>query len=130
MRYRRLDENHDMCFGRGLSDYLVDSTGDPDAIAQAIKTRLLLFYGEWWEDIYDGLPLWQQILGQRITDISIIDRILTDRIMGLKLPDGTDAITGVESVTSEFDGDTREYSFTCVVSTVFGQVVVRFNIYI
>ena len=41
MRYRRLDENHDMCFGRGLSDYLVDSTGDPDAIAQAIKTRLL-----------------------------------------------------------------------------------------
>ena len=102
MRYRRLDENHDMCFGRGLSDYLVDSTGDPDAIAQAIKTRLLLFYGEWWEDIYDGLPLWQQILGRRITDISIIDRILTDRIMGLKLPDGTDAITGVESVTSEF----------------------------
>lgn len=124
MRYRRLSSTHDYNFGRGVSDYLVDTTGSPDAIAQAIKTRLLLFFGEWWENTLDGLPLWQKILGQRIKDKGIVDRILMDRIQGLKLPDGRYAVTGIESVTSVFDTEAREYSFTCAVNTVFGQVVV------
>ena len=48
---RRLDENHDYCFGRGFGDYLQDVSGNPEAIAQSIKTRLLLFLGEWWKDL-------------------------------------------------------------------------------
>lgn len=128
MRYRKLttDGTHDMCFGRGVSDYLQDSTNNPDAIAQAIKTRLLLFYGEWWEDITDGLPMWQKILGQRIKDKGIIDRIIVDNIQGLKLPDPDNryAITRVDNVVSIYNSINREYSFSCTANTQYGTVVV------
>jgi hypothetical protein len=124
MRYRRLDENHDMCFGRGIADYLEDTTGNPVAISQAIKTRLLLFLGEWWANTRDGLPLWQQILGQRVRDKNIVSQILVERIQGLITPDGKYAITSVNKVSSVYDAETREYSFTCSVNTIFGEVVV------
>jgi hypothetical protein len=124
MKYRRLDSTWDMCFGRGNADYLVDSVENPEAVAQAIKTRMLLFTGEWWMNIRDGLPLWQKILGQRVTNKSIIDRILVDRIRGLKLPNNIKAITNISNTSSTLDGDTRAYSFSCVVDTVYGKVVV------
>jgi hypothetical protein len=124
MRCRRLDSNHDFCFGRGFGDYLEDQVSSPDAIAQAIKTRLLLFLGEWWKDLRDGLPLWQKILGSRVKNKAILDKILIDRIQGLKLPDNRYAITAVKEITSEFDSETREYSFSCRVDTVFGELYV------
>lgn len=124
MRCRRLDSNHDFCFGRGFGDYLEDQVSSPDAIAQAIKTRLLLFLGEWWKDLRDGLPLWQKILGSRVKNKAILDKILIDRIQGLKLPDNRYAITAVKEITSEFDPETREYSFSCTVDTVFGELYV------
>nr|DAT68234.1 MAG TPA: baseplate wedge protein [Caudoviricetes sp.] len=60
MKYRRLDENGDYSFGNNSLDYIKDN----DAIIQAIRTKLYLFYGEWWEDISLGLPMFQSILGQ------------------------------------------------------------------
>lgn len=124
MIYRRLSSDHDYCFGRGLSDYLVDSVEHPDAISQAIKTRLLLLLGEWWMDTKDGLPLWQKILGTRIRNKGVIDGLLVTRIKGLTLPDGTKGIIGISNVVSSFDSTTREYSFSCVVDTSFGKLIV------
>lgn len=125
MRYRRLDPlTWDMCFGRGKGDYLEDATENPVAIAQAIKSRLLLFLGEWWLNITDGLPLWQQILGQRIVNKGVVDQILVDRIMGLQTPDNQYAITSIDNVSSTFDPETREYSFTCSVNTIFGKLYI------
>ena len=60
MIYRKLDENGDYSFGNNSFDFV----SDDEAIAQAIKTKLYLFYGEWWEDISLGLPMFQSILGQ------------------------------------------------------------------
>ncbi|EPM4783636.1 hypothetical protein [Providencia stuartii] len=37
MKVRRLDDNHDWCFGRGRADYNIRS----EAIAQSVLTRLL-----------------------------------------------------------------------------------------
>jgi hypothetical protein len=124
MIYRRLDENHDMSFGRGKQDFLEDSVGNPEAIAQAIKTRLLLFLGEWWMDLYDGLPLWEQILGQRIDNKNIINEILIDRIKGLLLPDNQYGVIGVTEVTSRHISDSRKYIFSCVVDTIYGKVYI------
>ncbi len=53
MIYRKLDENRDYIFGRGKNAYPEGA----DAVAQAIKSRLLLLYSEWWEDLEDGLPI-------------------------------------------------------------------------
>lgn len=54
MRYRKLDENLDM---KACND------GHPfyfgkDAVAAAIRSRLLSFQGEWWEGEADGIPFW------------------------------------------------------------------------
>ena len=56
MRYRRLTATGDYVFGQGSLDYLSDA----DAAAQAVKTKLKLLLGEWWENTGDGLPLFQQ----------------------------------------------------------------------
>lgn len=59
MIYRKLDTNGDYAFGKNLQNFVYNG----DAVVQAIKTNLLLFKGEWWEDTSDGLPAFQNILG-------------------------------------------------------------------
>lgn len=60
MKYRKLTEEGDYTFGGGPNNFIEGT----EAIAQKIKTTLLLFYGEWWEDLTIGLPMFQSILGQ------------------------------------------------------------------
>lgn len=60
MKYRKLDHNGDYTFGAGSYDYI----SDDEAIGQAIKTKILLFYGEWWEDLGLGIPMFQSFVGQ------------------------------------------------------------------
>ena len=60
MIYRKLTSNGDYSFGNNKEDFL---EGDL-ALAQAIKTRILLFYQEWWEDLNNGIPMFQNIIGQ------------------------------------------------------------------
>lgn len=114
MIYRRLDPTYDYSFGQSKQDFL---TG-VDAVAQAIKTRLFLLFGEWWEDTSDGLPLWQSILAapgapknKRIADSLIKARII-----------GTPNVTGIINFSSTFDSNTRAYSFQATVNTLFGKV--------
>jgi hypothetical protein len=115
IRVRRIDAEGEPAWGRGVSDYLTDI----DAVAQIIKTRLLLFVNEWWEDVFDGLPLWQEILGQIGTKKEIVDRVLQERIMT------TPYVQGIESLTSTLID--REYECEIVVNTTFGQLIIVSN---
>ncbi len=116
MSYRRLDSNGDYIFGGGRSMYLRGA----DAVAQAIRTRLLLLKNEWWEDQLDGLPLWQQILGQNNGGKkNIVDGLIQARIMDWP------PVLSISSVSSTYDPDTRAYSFSAVADTVFGQIVIN-----
>lgn len=112
MKVRRLDNNWDYCFGRGQQNYL----SGVDAVAQAIKQRLLLLYSEWWEDIEDGLPLWEKILGTSGSEENrqAVDIIIRDRISGTE---------GVQSV-SEFNStyERRIYKFTASIETIYGSL--------
>jgi hypothetical protein len=116
IRVRRLDASHDPSFGKGQGDFLHDI----DAVAQIIKTRLLLFKGEWWEDTNSGLPLWQSILGVSgaTRNRQAIEHIIQKRIRE------TPHVTSVLSVSSTYDPSTRAYSFTATVDTKFGTLVV------
>lgn len=115
MRYRRIDNNGDYIFGNGQYDFLVDL----EAVPQAIKTKLNLFQGEWWEDLSEGLPFYQEIAGHFIKsdeEKDIITRIYSNRIMDVE------AVNEFLSVEAEFDNENRKYSLTASVDTIYGQI--------
>lgn len=117
MIYRRLEDN-DYSFGQGSNGFL----SQVEAVAQAIVTRLKLLKNEWWENLNEGTPLWQQVLGAHIKDMKIVDKIFLTRVKGTK---------GVKSVTdyqSSFNSDTRHYEFQCTVDTEYGQTTVEVSI--
>jgi hypothetical protein len=119
MRYRKLTYDpvtqlYDFTFGQGVASYLLDI----DAVAQAIRTKILLFLGEWWEDQEDGLPMWQKILGVMGARKEIIDGLITKRTLE------TPNVTSIASWSSILDSANRSYSFQGVVNTAYGQVTI------
>ena len=116
IKYRTLDENGDSTFGN--EKFL---TGQ-EAVAQAILTRLRNLYGEWWENVEDGLPLFEQILGVYGGEAAreAVDLLFSQRIQG------TRHVRGLASYEGQFDPQTRRYSAQCVVDTDFGEIEVIF----
>src|SRR5215467_12927210 len=120
MRYRKLDADGDMQFGHGAGDFWHDQ---PEAVGQSVKTRLLLFAGEWFLDTkagtpWGGFPLNDLVVKQgrilaehmQLTrDAAIRERILTTR--------GVVAITDYGSF---IDPDSREYSANAYIDTIYG----------
>lgn len=122
LRNRRLDADWDMTFGNGLNCYL----SGLEASAQAVKSHLLLFLQEWWMDQDDGLPMWQFILGAGAGSDLIkeaVDRLIVERILSTQL-DGVMLVTDVKDISSSFNADTRDYSFTATIDTIFGTITV------
>lgn len=92
MRYRKLT-NGDYTFGGNATDFVSGEL----AVAEAVKTNLLLLSGEWWEDTSKGVPVFQSILGQtgqpgnlRAVDLLIQTTALnTPDVIGLSKYKGT-----------------------------------------
>lgn len=121
MIYRRLDSNGDYVFGQGRSQFISGS----EAVAQAIVTNLKLLLGEWWEDVNNGLPLWQSILGipgSEANQLSI-DNIIKDRILKTNL-NGEVLVSSIDDYTRTYDVTTRVYTFEAVVTTIYSESVV------
>jgi len=116
MKYRRLSDSDDYVFGQSNQDFY----SGVDAVAQAIYTRLKLLYGEWWEDLKDGLPLFENILGTSGSpqNKKAIDALISERILG------TLNVIGITDFSSSFNASTRAYSFQSTVNTAFGQVTI------
>lgn len=111
MRYRKLDSSGDYILGR--RDELYEGTA---AVAQAVKTRLLLLFGEWWENPKDGTPLFEEVLGTRFrTDEQPdeIDLVFSERITG------TQGVADISSFESKIDPETRTYTARVTVRTVY-----------
>jgi hypothetical protein len=119
MKYRRLDADGDYVFGSGTNDFLQDT----NAVAQAIKTRLLLLYGEWWEDTEGGFPLWQKILGKSgsAKNRNIIDGLIKSRILD------TENVSSIDSFSSTWNATTRAYEFTANVTDAWGNTTTVTN---
>lgn len=109
MRYRKLDADGDYTFGTG-ADFYVDS---PQAVAQAIKTRLKLWKREFFHDLDDGTPYREEVLDKRTRspDIAIKQRIL-----------GTPGVREIQTFASAYVGDTRRLTITATVLTIYGAV--------
>lgn len=113
MKYRKLDENGDYTFGNNSFDYIEKD----EAIAQAIKTKLYLFYGEWWEDISLGLPMFQSILGQ-VSNNNLRQTVILLCAEQINLVEG---VTSVDSISVDISA--RKLGLTIDVTTVNGTTV-------
>ena len=114
MRYRKLDKDGDFQMGHGLADYHIDS---PEAVAQAVKTRLALLTGEWFLDVTEGTPWATRVWGKQAR--STYDPILRRRILQ------TAGVRELTSYASAFDGETRKLTVTATLDTVYGTVTVN-----
>lgn len=115
MLYRRLSPSGDYTFGKNQQDFLSGAY----SVGQAIKTRLQLWLGEWWENTDDGLPVFENILGASGTpeNLQAIDLIIRDRILGTQ---GVLSVSNLESTYSD-----RTYSVTAEVESEYGPVTVE-----
>ncbi len=114
--YRRLDANYDPVRGQGQHDFVEDI----HAVAQAIKTRLNLWLNEWWEDLADGLPMMEGILGvMGAARSGHAALLLQQRILD------TPYVMGLSNVLWDFNASSRAFSFQCEASVSFSSGTVK-----
>lgn len=113
MIYRKLDENGDYVFGGNNNSYLTNSV----AVEQAVITRLRQLIYEWWEDLEDGIPLWQQIIGSR--DKQNAEKIIRERIKKTKY------VKSILAFVCEWDNESRHLTIQAVVDTEFGEINIK-----
>lgn len=112
MKYRILDENGDYSFGKGQQDL----TYGVHAVKQSLQTRLGLLKKEWWENVEDGLPLFQDILGSPGSEnnLVIVDNIIKERIIH------TPNVISINNFKSTYEQ--RKYIFSCSILSKFGEI--------
>ena len=117
IKYRRLDSNGDYTFGAGNNNFLVDV----EAVSQAVMTRLKLLKGEWWEDLEDGLPLWQEILGSQGSNqhLTYVDNLITQRVFN------TPGVTHIIDYEGLWNSSTRQYSFSARINTEYSETIIE-----
>lgn len=113
MKYRKLAANGgDYSFGRNADDFVSGEL----AVAQAVKTSLLLLQGEWWEDTSQGVPLFQSILSQtgKIENRRAADTIIQSTILSVP------GVLRISNYKGTFNSQTRTYAIACNVTTQYG----------
>ncbi len=109
MRYRKLDAQGDYTFGNGQLDFFRD---EPAAVAQSVKTRLLLWLGEWFLNIEEGTQFMQGILGKYSktnADVTIQDRVLA-----------TEGVIDIQNYVSTINEDDRKMGVGFDLDTIYG----------
>jgi len=91
-----------------------------EEIAQTVATRLRLFLGEYFRDITDGTPWWEQILGKP-KSLSAAEAAIKNRIIR------TDGVVRLLSFKTDYDLVTRKYTVDCGILTTFGETALSFE---
>ncbi len=111
MTVRRLDENGDLVTSG--TQFL---TG-VEEIEQTVRTRLRLFLGEYFRDISDGTPWFEQILGKGAS-MNVREAVLRNRIVR------TPGVVRLTSFKTDFSVETRKFTVTAGVLTTYGLTTV------
>lgn len=114
MRYRKLTEDKDYAFGQRAGEFYIDS---PEAVGQAVGTRLALLQGEWFLDDTAGTPYSTQVLGKGTTplyDLAIRTRIIQ-----------TQGVEEIVSYQSSLDRDLRKLTVNAEINTIYGPITIQ-----
>ena len=114
MRYRILDSNNDYSFGNGAQDFYYDV---PDAVGQAVQTGLMLWLGEWYLDVTQGMPWIQGVLG--IQSQAVADATIQNQVVN------TQGVTDISSYASQFNNQLRTASVQLSIDTIYGPTTVN-----
>ncbi|HGM9926550.1 TPA: hypothetical protein ACKREO_002528 [Providencia stuartii] len=107
MKYRK-EIDGDYTFG--LNQHLVDT---PEAVAQAVKSRLSLWLGEWFLNDQEGTPHYQKGLGKHVAQgyaLAIKSRILE-----------TEGVTKLTAFNLDLNTAARKIIITATIDTVYGE---------
>lgn len=118
MRYRKLSPTGDYVFGNGQSDFYRDV---PEAVGQAVETRLLLWLGEWFLDITEGTLYLQGVLGKHLQ--STADSTIKNRALGAQ------GMVGIPIYESEINVDTRAMAAQFSINTIYGPTQIQIDNY-
>jgi hypothetical protein len=114
---RQLDANHDPLWGNNQNNLIIDL----QAVAQIIETSLLLFQGEWWENLKEGLPLFQSILGSNNgKKEDAVALIINTRILGVPY------VLSIFNIVTTYS-TSRLFTYTSYVNTQFGVLQITFT---
>ena len=114
MTVRALDEDGD------IVTHGTQFIHEREEVAQTIRTRLALFLGEYFRNINEGTPWYEQILGKFVS-LDVVEAILRARIAN------TPEVIRILSFATDFDLDARKYSLSAVVLTKYGELEASFN---
>lgn len=114
MRYRKLDQNDDYSFGQGQVNFHKDT---PEAVAQAVLTRLRLWLTEWFLDIEEGMPWVEGVLGKREKEAA--DNTIRTHVLE------TQGVTQIVEYASQYDADNRTLSVQLEIDTIYGQIKIN-----
>lgn len=109
MKYRKLSPSGDYTFGHSLLDFYINT---PEAVAQSVQTRILLWLGEWYQNIEEGTPFMQGIIGKH--GIATANATLQERITS------TDGVISLDDFESSIDPITRKFTVSGNLNTIYG----------
>lgn len=112
MKYRKLDANGDYTLGTGHDFY----NNSPEAVGQAVKTRLQLIAGEWYLDNQAGFPWNQYILGKLPSNA--YDVLIKAYIAE------TQHVQDIVRYSSTLDENARKLTVNVTINTDYGQAVI------
>jgi hypothetical protein len=107
-KYRRLDSDGDYVVTGHTGDFHINT---PAAVAQACRTRLLLFAGEYWLDTSVGVPWSTEILGVGRT---AYDTIIRETIIA------TPGVTAITAYSSSVGAARRALTISATINTLYG----------
>ncbi|GMG90652.1 hypothetical protein Cmtc_18720 [Cupriavidus sp. TKC] len=114
MRYRKMTADGDYQFGGQQADFYKDS---PEAVGQAVLTRLRLLRGEWFLDKTEGMPWATEVLGKYTS--GTYDAAIRQRILG------TQGVREIAAYSSSLDSEKRHLSVTATINTIYGTTTVE-----
>lgn len=110
MKYRKQTETGDMVFGNGLLDFYIDT---PEAVGQAVETRLKLWVGEWFLNVTEGTEYQTNVLGTGKSQSA--GPVIRQRILE------TEGVTEIVSFDLNVNAETRRLSIESTINTIYGQ---------
>lgn len=113
MLYRRLDTHGDMLPATKANPHFKDA----EAVGAAIRSRLLSFYGEWWENTDDGIPI-EMMFGKMDSNTAVIaEALIRSRV------EETEGVQEIIDLRMDDDKPSRKRTITLTVKTVFGDTI-------